>query len=140
MLPPPEVPVPDSATVCGEPVALSVNVIAPVTEPAAAGSNSTETVQLAPAANGLEQVVDGSTKSVEPVSVMPEIVTEEEPVFFTVTDLAAVVVPTVVDGNVRLLGVKLSVAVEVVVGHALARFATFREPRPVTRSYPVVDV
>jgi len=50
-------PVPVSATLCGEPVALSVKEIVPVAEPAAAGLKSTETVQVAPAANVLAQVV-----------------------------------------------------------------------------------
>ncbi len=132
-------PVPLSATVCGEPVALSVKEIAPVADPVAAGLNSTDTVQVAPAAKGLGQVVVRSMKSVDPVRAMVVKVTEELPVFFTVTDWAADVEPTVVDANVRLVGVKLSEG-GADVGHAFARFATFREPSPVTRSYPTVDV
>ena len=50
-------PLPVRATVCGEPVALSEKEIAPVAVPVAVGLKSTETVQLAPAANVLAQVV-----------------------------------------------------------------------------------
>jgi hypothetical protein len=63
-------------------------------------------------------------------------VTAAVPVFFTVMDWDGAVAPTVVEGNVRLVGVKLSVAVELVVGHALTTLATFIVPRPVARSYP----
>lgn len=67
-MPAPLPPVPESATVCGEPVALSVNVIAPVTAPAAVGSKETVTVHVAPAVRELEHVLEGLTKAVDPVS------------------------------------------------------------------------
>src|SRR5205823_1091657 len=44
------VPVPESATVCGLPGALSVIVSVPMREPSAVGVNVTLTAQLAPAA------------------------------------------------------------------------------------------
>ena len=133
-------PVPVRATVCGDPVALSVKEMAPVAEPAAAGSKSADTVQLAPAASVPVQVFVVITKSVEPVIAMVLSVAEAAPVFLTVTDCAAVVVPTVVDAKVRLVGVKLSVAVEVVVGHAFTRLVTLGVPRPVVWSYPTPAV
>ncbi len=53
----PLVPVPDSATVCGEPVALSGMEREAGREPAAVGLNSTEIVQFAETANDVVQVV-----------------------------------------------------------------------------------
>ena len=44
------VPDPDNAIWCGEPLALSVMTICPEREPVAAGVNTTEIEQLAPAA------------------------------------------------------------------------------------------
>ena len=50
-------PAPVSATVCGEPVALSATLSVPVTVPAATGVKLTEIVQFAPAASVVPQVV-----------------------------------------------------------------------------------
>jgi hypothetical protein len=54
-----EVPVavPARLTVCGDPVALSATLSEAVREPATAGTNLTEILQLAPAANVAPQVV-----------------------------------------------------------------------------------
>jgi len=62
-------PVPFSATVCGEPVALSVVVRLAVALPAAAGLNAIESVQLAPTARDVEQVLAVSKKSLALVPV-----------------------------------------------------------------------
>ena len=51
------VPVPVKATVCGVPVALSAIERLAVSAPTASGLNSTETVQVAAAANVVPQVV-----------------------------------------------------------------------------------
>jgi hypothetical protein len=51
-------PVPERATVWGDPVALSAKETAPVTVPAAAGTKPTVTVQVEPAGRGLGQFVD----------------------------------------------------------------------------------
>lgn len=51
------VPVPDRATVCGLPVALSVTVIVPGWLPVAVGVNITVMEQLAPAATEVPQVL-----------------------------------------------------------------------------------
>lgn len=53
------------------------------------------------------------------------------PVFLTVTDIGEDVTFIAVDGNVRLVGEKVSVALEEVVGHALTRLVTLMEPSPV---------
>jgi hypothetical protein len=52
----PPVPVPVNVTVCGEPDALSVTARLAVSAPAVVGSNATDSVQLAPTANDVEQV------------------------------------------------------------------------------------
>ncbi len=81
------VPVPESATVCGEPVALSAIDKEAVREPAAVGLNSTEIVQLAEAAREVVQVVADSTKELAAVPVKPIVprVTADVLVFVTVT-------------------------------------------------------
>jgi hypothetical protein len=62
---------------------------------------------------------------------MLEMVAAEVPVFLSVTERAAEVEPTAVDGKVRLVGVKVSVEAELVVGHAFTKLFTLMEPNPV---------
>ena len=80
-------PVPVSFTVCGEPVALSATERLAVRAPVTVGLNSTETVQLAPAARVAPQVVGDFRNEVAlvPVMVSDVKVTADVPVFFTVT-------------------------------------------------------
>ena len=85
------VPVPDSPTVCGLPLALSVTVIEPVREPAAVGVKVTEIVQLAPATTELPQVLVW-LKS--PLAAIVVIVRVADPLLVNVTDCAALVVLT----------------------------------------------
>ena len=103
-------PVPVRATVCGEPVALSAIESEAVNAPAAAGLNSTETVQLAPTASEVVQVFAEMRKEVAfvPVRVSDVSVSAAVPEFFTVTTCAAVVDPTVVEAKVRLVGVSVT--------------------------------
>jgi hypothetical protein len=56
------VPVPDNATICGEPAALSVASRLAVSVPTATGLNATDSVQLAPAARVVPQVFADRTK------------------------------------------------------------------------------
>lgn len=94
-------PPPLRVTVCGELPALSVIVRVPVGVPAAVGVNVTEIVQLAPAAT-LEPQVFVSAKSPDAVTdvmdraAVPELV--------RVTACAALVVPSVREAKVRLVG------------------------------------
>ena len=74
--------VPLSETCCGLAAALLVNVIAPVSAPAAVGVKVTEMVQLALAAR-LDPQVLVSAKL--PEAAMPLIEREAVPVFFKVT-------------------------------------------------------
>ena len=96
---------------CGVPVALSAMERFAVRAPAAAGLNSTETVQVAAAANVAPQVVADLTKELAPVPVMvSEVkVTAPVPVFLMVTTWAAVVEPTVVEAKVSEVGLSLRV-------------------------------
>jgi hypothetical protein len=73
------VPVPDRATVCGLPVALSVTVIVPGWLPVAVGVNVTVMEQLAPAATEAPQVLVSAywvlaTMLVMLSAVLPELV------------------------------------------------------------------
>jgi len=93
-------PVPESATECGLPCALSAMVRVPARLPEAVGAKVTLIVQLAPAATGelAEQVVpaEGTPKSplLAPVMAMLEIARFALPVFESVNPCAVLVVPT----------------------------------------------
>ena len=76
------VAVPLSETCCGLAAALSVNVIAPVSVPAAVGVKVIEMVQLALAARLVPQELVSAKL---PEAAMPLIEREAVPVFFKVT-------------------------------------------------------
>lgn len=77
--------------------------IEPVRVPVVVGVNVTISVQLPPlAAREVEQLL---VCAKSPVAAPMESVVDRVPVFFTVTDLLALVVPTVCELNVRLVGV-----------------------------------
>ena len=95
-------PVPVRATDAGVLVALPATTSVPIEVVAAVGLNSTETVQDAPAANVVPQVVADLRNGAEAVSEVN--VTVTVPVFLTVTVIAAEVEPIVVDGKVRADG------------------------------------
>jgi hypothetical protein len=99
-------PPPLKATVCGEPLALSVIVTMPVRVPAAVGVKVTEIVQLPPAAT-LDPQLLVSAKSPDAVievtdrAAVPELV--------SVTVWAALVMPSACGANVRLVGESVTV-------------------------------
>lgn len=105
-------PVPVKATVCGLPVTLSATFRVAVRVPTAVGVNSTLIVQLAPTAklpaplHMVPEVGNGTPKSPAfvPVTVKPAKLMAAVPVFETVTLCGALVVPTVCDVNVKLVG------------------------------------
>jgi hypothetical protein len=108
---PEDAPVPDSATVCGDPAAVSVYVTTALSAPALAGSNSIEFVQLAPAGRGFVQVEADLINELAPLPVIVvEAVklTADALVFLIVTICAAVVVPTAVDAKLSDVGVIVS--------------------------------
>lgn len=76
--------------------------------PVVVGVNVTISVQLPPAASVLEQVF---VCAKSPVAAPMERVVDTVPVFFTVTGLLALVVPTVCDANVKLDGVGVTITV-----------------------------
>jgi hypothetical protein len=126
-------PVPVKATEAGELVPLLATTSVPVEVTADVGLYSTDTVQVAPTARLVPQVVADLIKGAETVSDVS--VSAELPVFLTVTTCAAVVVPTFTVPKASEVGARESVWVAVVlVGQALTRLATLKEPRPVVRS------
>jgi hypothetical protein len=115
-------PVPLNATICGLPVALSAMFNVAARAPAAPGVNSTLIVQLAPAASvpvALQAAPDvpaGTPKSPAfvPVIVNPLKLTAAVLLFVTVTLSGALVVVSACDPNIKLLGVRVNVAVPAV--------------------------
>jgi hypothetical protein len=112
---PEEAPVPDNATVCGDPAAVSVYVTTALSAPALAGSNSIEFVQLAPAGNGFGHVEADLINELAPLPVIvvdAVKLTADPLVFVIVTICAAVVVPTAVDAKLTDVGLNVSVGPE----------------------------
>jgi hypothetical protein len=88
-------PVPDSATDCGLPAALSVIVTAAVRLPAAVGVKVTLMVQLPPAATLAPHVLlCAKSPAFIPVTPMLDIVSELPPLLLSVTVCAALALPT----------------------------------------------
>ncbi len=105
-------PVPVNVTFCGEPVALSVMLMVPVSAAAAVGLNPTYSEQEAPAASDVPHVPNSSKDvALVPPSTIELIVTATVPVFFTVTICASLVAPTTVAGKAIDVGVSVSVGV-----------------------------
>jgi len=99
------VPAPLSVTLCGEPAALSATESVALKLAADAGVKVTETVQLAPAASELPQVlVWAKSAAPAPVIAMLVIARAALPVLVSVAVCAALAVPAV-DVNVRDGGV-----------------------------------
>jgi hypothetical protein len=89
-------PVPVSATVCGEPVALSATEIVADRAPAANASKVTLMVQVALIAMlPVHVVVSVKSPELVPVMLTEVIVSAAVPVFFTVTTCAVLATPTV---------------------------------------------
>lgn len=91
-------PVPLSATLCGLPAALSLTEMLALRDPVAEGVKVTLIVQFAPAVSVLGlmgQVFDWAKSSAfVPVTVMLVMINAAVPLLVSVTDLAALVVPT----------------------------------------------
>jgi len=102
-------PVPVRLTICGELDALSVIEIEPVRVPVAVGVNVTVMVQLA--GEGPRVVGQLLVCAKSPVAGAMVSGVDAVPVFFTVTVLPALVVPTVCDANVSLVGVADTITV-----------------------------
>lgn len=104
-------PVPDSATLCGLPGALSVKLRLPVRVPVCVGVKFTLTMQLLPAASVLPHfladVNENNAKS--PVVAMFEMFKTEAPVLVTVTFFAGEVTPTFFVGKAIEVGLRLTI-------------------------------
>jgi len=98
-------PVPLRETVCGEPVALSVMLMAPLRLPTEVGINVTEILQFAPAARELPHVCV-SAKS--PDALIEAIVSAAFPEFVSVMACAALVEPVACEAKVRLVGASVT--------------------------------
>ncbi len=96
-------PVPVRLTVCGLPATLSTTLIVPVVVPVAAGVNVTLIVQAAPDVSEVPQLLVWPKFA---LAVMEVIASVTLPMLVSVTVCAALVVPTVCDANVRVLGRK----------------------------------
>jgi len=114
----PPVPVPVNVTVCGLPVALSVNVIVPLRTPVAVGWNEIWNTHAAASAAMLGHCANVAPAK-SPVIAMLVNVTLVLPVLFTVTNCAALVVPTAWLPNVNEVGVIVIVPAAVVLNVAV---------------------
>jgi hypothetical protein len=101
-----DIPVPVSATVCGDPVALSVMVRVPLRAPDVVGVKMTAMAQFAPTAMAEPQVFV-SLKS--PPAAMEVTATATEPELVRVTVCAVLLEPTASAVKVRLAGAKVTV-------------------------------
>ena len=105
-------PVPDRATVCGEPAALFAIDSVAEKLPAADGVNVTLTVQEAPAArvppHGLLPDVIAKSVGLVPAIDMPVIVNVAFPLFVRVTVVAALVTPIVWLAKATELGARVT--------------------------------
>ncbi len=105
------VPVPVSATVCGDPLTLSATLIVAAKFAAEAGVKVTERLQLAPAASVLEQpLVRVKSAAFAPPSVTALIVSGAVPGLERTVVSAAEVTPTVVLGKLSVAGVRTACA------------------------------
>jgi hypothetical protein len=101
--------VPVSGTFCGLFAALSVRVTEAVRVPTTVGLNVKVSVHVAFTASVLEHpFVRTKSEAFVPVRVMLSSVSVADPEFFTVTVCAALVEPSGCEGNVRLVGERLT--------------------------------
>ena len=100
-------PVPESETVCGLPVALSVNERVPVCAPSPVGVKVTLTLHVLPTASVDPQVVEETANSA--LGTMLVISRVAEPVFFRLTDLAVLVLPSASLPKASDVGVRVTV-------------------------------
>src|SRR5262249_45381632 len=101
------VPVPVRLTDCGLPPPLSTKLRLPFLMPLASGWNLTLTVQLAPAASVLPQVLAEIRKL--PATVMLVTLSDEVPTLVRVTNFAGLVLPTPTDPKFMAVGERLAI-------------------------------
>lgn len=104
-LKPAEVPVPDKATDCGLPDALSVTERVPLRGPVTVGVKVTLMLQFAPAASVLPQLFVWAKS---PLAAMVAIDKGPVPLFVRMTVCAALVLPTLWAGKVTVVGERVA--------------------------------
>ena len=103
------VPVPLSATACGLPLASSLIWTAAARAPVAAGVNVAVIVHVAfTASDAGQSLFCAKSAAFVPAMTIPPIVSEAVPVFFSVEDCDAVVVPTRTEPNASVDGVRVT--------------------------------
>ena len=135
-------PAPDKLTDCGDPKLLAARLTDAVCGPDVVGSIITEIVQLEPAATLCPQVlVSEKELALAPSSVMPFPFSLRfncpSPVFVAVMVCEPLGVPTETLPNETSPGAKLSTGEATTLVQPRTILATFKEPRPVARSYPL---
>jgi sorbitol-specific phosphotransferase system component IIC len=115
------VPVPLRLIICGEPVALSVTRMLPVTPPVVTGAKVTEMAQLVPAASDAPQLLVSLNRPTrgELGAEMPVMVSGTLPVLLSVTVCAAEVVPAAAE-KLRDEGVSTATGAEAAVPEPLS--------------------
>jgi len=129
------VPVPLSETICGEPMALSVMVIAAVRAPVVVGPKCPWMVQFAPAARlDPQEFANTNDEASVPVTAMLVMVSVEPPVLVKVTFCDALPLPTLTVPKERLVAESDTAALDSVIRAALAAgmFRTNAPLLPVT--------
>jgi len=136
-------PVPDSAMLCGEPLALSVMVTAAVSAPVVAGVKWPWMAQFAPAATLVPQLFANTKEEASaPVTAMLVMVKGPVPVLVSVTDCDALVAPGLIEPNERLVaervtaGAPVSVTVTVTMLEVEAGYVLLPENVAVTELAP----
>jgi hypothetical protein len=101
-------PVPLRLTACGLLIALSAKVSVPVTAPSVAGAKVTPTVQVAPAAMPVPQVLLAMANGPPLTTEMPVNVSTVLRRFVSVTVFAALVLPSASDPKLKLVAEKVT--------------------------------
>ena len=115
------VPIPVKLIICGEPVALSLTRMLPVTLPVVIGAKVTEIVQLAPAANDAPQLLVSlnNPRMGELGAEIPVMVSGALPVLLSVTVCAAEVAPAAAE-KLSDAGVRTATGAEAAVPEPLS--------------------
>ena len=109
------IPVPDSATFCGLPAALSATIKFATDPPTAVGINCTLMVQVANGSTLVQLLVWLNSPASTPPMVTLVTVSATAPVLVNVTGIGPLPVPTVCAGKVTAAGEKLTPGTETVV-------------------------
>ncbi len=127
-------PVPESATVCGLPEALSVIVMSPLSAPSCSGVKVASMMQLFPAASVLPQGSVLVFRAKSPLTAIFLMFRVEPPLFFSVTFFPALVTASTTSPNAREAGVRVTAEPLAFPASASIRALPFGLPQPVDKS------